>query len=234
MAVLKITSGPEEGRVLELEVGENVIGRGPDARIVIGHASVSKRHASVYAECRWFVSDLDSKNLTLHNNAEVELGKPCELAHGDRLAFGEVTAVFAPQAPSRALEEAGEALEAANRSIASLRAELEACRLADVERDAALAARDEALARRDAEYAELLRRVDPDAYLTRAQFEEEKRAFELAVKADAQRQIDAFSRRALDLEQRYVKASAAQETLQRQLQAREDQLRLATERLAAR
>lgn len=234
MAVLRITSGPDAGRVIDLEVGDNVVGRGVDVRVYLAHSSVSKRHARLYADCKWFIADLDSKNLTLHNNAEVERGKPCELENGDRLSFGEITAVFDLETPSSALDEAGRALEAATRSLTSLRAELEAARIRLRERDEEVAVRDAALARAESDYDDLLKRVDPSAYLTREQFEEEKQRFETTVKSDAQRQIDAFSRRALDLEQRYVRATASVETLQRQVQERDEQLRVLNDRLKPR
>jgi len=217
MSVLRITNGTQEGVEIDLEIGETLIGRVPDARVFLDDETVSPRHARLLAELHWYVEDLDSKNLTLHNNAEVVPGERSELQHGDRLAFGRVQCVIDLDQETEAIEEAAAALDKAQSVINSLRAELAGVRLSLKDHEAAIKTRDAALLDAQQTMKELAKNLDPNLYLTREQFDAERAKIEAAIQADAKRQIDAMNRRNLELEQRYVKLMTENETLTRKL-----------------
>jgi len=87
-----------------LESGTTTLGRHPDSVIVLDCPSVSGHHALIeLQEDGCFVSDQQSSNGTQVNGANIEEAK---LANGDRVAFGDIQAVFyAGSAPSDANEE---------------------------------------------------------------------------------------------------------------------------------
>jgi hypothetical protein len=75
----------DEGDVL-------TIGRHPDSIVRLENASVSGHHATMNRhEDGWYVRDIGSSNGTRVNGAEIEEAK---LADGDRVAFGDVQAVY--------------------------------------------------------------------------------------------------------------------------------------------
>lgn len=80
-------------RTIELLEGENVIGRDPDVRVSIDHASVSRRHARIsIVKGRAAIEDLGSRNGTFRGGQRVEAVS--ELEDGDIIALGPVTLVF--------------------------------------------------------------------------------------------------------------------------------------------
>ena len=87
-----------------LESGTTTLGRHPDSVIVLDCPSVSGHHALIELQddgC--YVSDQQSSNGTRVNGAIIEEAK---LAEGDRVAFGDIQAVFyAGDAPSAEPEE---------------------------------------------------------------------------------------------------------------------------------
>lgn len=217
MPVLRITNGSQEGVEIDLEIGVNLVGRVPEARVFLDDETVSPRHARLTAQLHWYVEDLESKNLTLHNKAEVEPGERIEVEHGDRLEFGGVQCEIDLDQETEAIEEAAAALDKAQGVINSLRAELAAARLSLKDHEAAIKARDAALLDAQATMKELVKSLDPNLYLTREQFDAERAKIEAAVQADAKRQIDAMNRRNMELEQKYVKLMTENETLARKL-----------------
>lgn len=82
--------GGEETRLAE---GANVVGREPQASVVIPHPSVSREHARVEVDgtCAW-VEDLGSKNGTFRG--ETRLSGRTLLADGDELRFGAVRVTY--------------------------------------------------------------------------------------------------------------------------------------------
>jgi DNA-binding winged helix-turn-helix (wHTH) protein len=81
------------GRRLRLHAGENLIGRTPDAEVVLDVANISRRHAVIVvsdgsAELR----DLGSTNGTRANDRLLE--GPLTIADGDRIVVGKVTLVY--------------------------------------------------------------------------------------------------------------------------------------------
>lgn len=80
--------------VVTLDDEEEVvtIGRHPDSLVTLTNASVSSHHATIKKrEKGFYVNDLGSSNGTRVNGAEVE---EALLNDGDRVAFGDVQAVF--------------------------------------------------------------------------------------------------------------------------------------------
>src|SRR2546430_14105907 len=69
------------------------IGRQAGAHLLIGDASVSRRHAIIsYINRQYMVQDLGSTNGTFVNNERVELAKPCIVRPNDILRFGNAVA----------------------------------------------------------------------------------------------------------------------------------------------
>lgn len=92
MATLAVLS---EGKTIvhELIPGKNVIGRLPDCPIVIGHPTVSGRHAVIYVEGDEFsLEDTGSRNGTFVNGCRVS--ERVQLNHNDVVRFGDATTRF--------------------------------------------------------------------------------------------------------------------------------------------
>lgn len=87
---LRVTEGPRELRGTRVTLtGPVVIGRSPDADIVIADDFVSSRHARVVPSGEDVVlEDLGSTNGTVLNGAL--LGAPAELSSGDEITLGTV------------------------------------------------------------------------------------------------------------------------------------------------
>ena len=217
MPLLRIRNGTQEGVEIDLEIGENLVGRAAEARVFLEDATVSARHAMLFAKVEWYVQDLGSENLTLLNNAEVETEHPAPIVHGDKLSFGGVEATLDVEAETSAIDEAAAALDKAQSTITSMRAELAGAKMMLKQHEAAVKTRDEALVDAQATLKELARSLDPNMYLTREQFDAERLKIETAVQAEAKRQIDAMNRRNSELEVRYVKLMTENETLARKL-----------------
>jgi pSer/pThr/pTyr-binding forkhead associated (FHA) protein len=104
MATLVFYLDEETSMTHVLESGTTTLGRHPDSVIVLDCPSVSGHHALIeLQEDGCFVSDQQSSNGTQVNGTNIEEAK---LADGDRVAFGDIQAVFyAGSAPSDASEE---------------------------------------------------------------------------------------------------------------------------------
>jgi DNA-binding winged helix-turn-helix (wHTH) protein len=73
--------------------GENLIGRGEEARVRLEHEKVSRRHAKIIVRGdRAVLEDLGSKNGTWLNGKRVST--PAQLADGNEIIIGPVTLVF--------------------------------------------------------------------------------------------------------------------------------------------
>ncbi len=77
------------GQEHALESGEQIVGRGVEAAVVVDHEDVSRRHARItVSDQRVLVEDLDSKNGVFFNGTRVT--EPTVVSHGDRLSLGRV------------------------------------------------------------------------------------------------------------------------------------------------
>ena len=84
----------EDGTTLThaLDEGTTTIGRHPDSVVVLEFPSVSGHHATLeLSESGCFLTDLKSSNGTRVNGVEIE---EAQLHDGDRIAFGDVQAVY--------------------------------------------------------------------------------------------------------------------------------------------
>ncbi len=84
-----------DGSVIEREINatEFRIGKGPQNDVILNDASVSGTHAMItFADGRFMLSDLGSRNGTLLNEARVTEARP--LAHGDLIKMGHCTITF--------------------------------------------------------------------------------------------------------------------------------------------
>ncbi len=89
-ARFKLTSDDNE---FPLAVGENVIGRGPDATVRIDDPEVSRRHATIKVEGDVAIlHDLGSKNGTFLRGERVV--EPARLANADEIRIGISVATF--------------------------------------------------------------------------------------------------------------------------------------------
>jgi DNA-binding winged helix-turn-helix (wHTH) protein len=89
-ASYRVTRGRQE---FVLQTGENLIGRDPDARVLIDHASVSRRHARVVIERGQAVlEDLQSRNGTFLNGQRIVGAAP--LLPGAVIGLGPITLTF--------------------------------------------------------------------------------------------------------------------------------------------
>lgn len=84
-------SGPDL-RMLEIDTEGAVLGRSVSCDVVLGHDSVSRRHASITRQGeRWIVSDLASRHGTVVNAQELTANTPMPLAHRDVVRIGPWT-----------------------------------------------------------------------------------------------------------------------------------------------
>jgi pSer/pThr/pTyr-binding forkhead associated (FHA) protein len=82
-----IVEGDAEGTEFELEEQSVVVGRAPDADIVLEDPAISQHHAAFERTLEGYrVRDLKSTNGTRVNGASVQAA---ELKHGDRVELGE-------------------------------------------------------------------------------------------------------------------------------------------------
>lgn len=90
--VLKVLSGPLEGREYRLTNELYVIGRDPESDIVIDQREVSRKHAKIVRMAsEYLLTDLSSANGIFVNNLKLERSV---LAHGDVFQIGSCVFQF--------------------------------------------------------------------------------------------------------------------------------------------
>ena len=91
-ASLEVIHLGEKGRVIELEEGEVLIGRGPECKIQLPDSNVSRKHARVvFRNEEYHVEDLGSTNGTYVNGIKV---LKCVLRRHDQIDIGAVKILF--------------------------------------------------------------------------------------------------------------------------------------------
>src|SRR5262245_56454621 len=89
LSLLVLTSGKQEGKVLEIKLPQFLIGRDPQCHLRPASALISKRHcALIQKEGKVFIRDFGSTNGTYVNDERVEGER--ELHHDDQLKVGPV------------------------------------------------------------------------------------------------------------------------------------------------
>lgn len=84
---LLVVEGPLRGVSVPLKESGVLLGRNPEATLVLEDDYASGRHARVYAEGRdWYVEDLGSTNGTLVNGSAID--RPEKLQDGTQLRIG--------------------------------------------------------------------------------------------------------------------------------------------------
>ena len=87
-------NGEHKGEDFRLVEGQQVIGSGADANILLRDATISGRHASVrYKDQKFYLTDLDSSNGTYLNDADASISRE-ELKDNDMVRFGDATFKF--------------------------------------------------------------------------------------------------------------------------------------------
>ncbi|MBX3437213.1 MAG: SpoIIE family protein phosphatase [Planctomycetaceae bacterium] len=93
MAMLKVVSGDEEGRLLRLDGERTVIGRHPNCQVVLDNASVSRHHAQILeSHGTFYLEDLRSRNGTFLNGAPLE--SRTQLSDGDQIRVCDIVLAF--------------------------------------------------------------------------------------------------------------------------------------------
>ena len=110
MAVLKQVSGDLAGRLVDLKGDVTVIGRLPECDIILALNGVSRKHAEIRkAGSGYVVVDLESRNKTLLNDAELKGGVEHRLKENDRIGICGVEFVYDPVEPARTVDAAPDA-----------------------------------------------------------------------------------------------------------------------------
>lgn len=85
---LTVTAGPLTGTTLPLKSSGTLVGRNPEAALVLDDDFASGRHARIFQQGRdWFVEDLGSTNGTFLDNAK--LTSPAPVGAGSVLRIGK-------------------------------------------------------------------------------------------------------------------------------------------------
>ncbi len=91
-ALLTVIGDDLEADYFILTGEEALIGRSPDASVLLDDVTVSRQHAKITKESNsWVINDLRSLNGTYLNRERVEKGK---LSDGDELQVGKFRFVF--------------------------------------------------------------------------------------------------------------------------------------------
>ncbi len=86
--------GEQKGEDFRIRDGQNILGSGPEADIVIRDGTVSSRHASLRCkDSRFYLTDLDSSNGTYLNNASEPIARE-ELRDNDVVRIGAISLKF--------------------------------------------------------------------------------------------------------------------------------------------
>lgn len=86
--------GEQKGEDFRIRDGQNILGSGAEADIVIRDGTVSSRHASLrYKDHRFYLTDLDSTNGTFLNDASESLARE-ELKDNDTVRLGAISLKF--------------------------------------------------------------------------------------------------------------------------------------------
>ena len=97
MAVLEHATGDLAGTVVDLKNDLTVIGRLPECDIILVTNGVSRRHAEIRkVGSPFFVVDLDSRNKTFVNDAELKGRVEHPLKENDRIKICDIEFVFHP------------------------------------------------------------------------------------------------------------------------------------------
>ena len=99
---------------MELEPGSYIIGRSPYAHIIVPDKLVSRRHARVfYANNKWYIEDLGSKNGTILDDNDIRNAGPVELRGEHDLILGTtiIKVRVVPAGPAGKGEEEAKAKE---------------------------------------------------------------------------------------------------------------------------
>jgi serine phosphatase RsbU (regulator of sigma subunit)/pSer/pThr/pTyr-binding forkhead associated (FHA) protein len=100
MAILKRANGEPAGQIIELKGELTLIGRAPECQIILDPNGVSRKHAQIRKVGDSYVlSDLNSRNKTLLNNAELKAGNNHTLKPGDRINICDVEFIYYLVAP---------------------------------------------------------------------------------------------------------------------------------------
>lgn len=106
MPKMTLLLGRKTLQVHDLDRDRVLVGRDPEADVVIDNASVSRRHVEIRREeGGWVVEDLGSSNGTFVGGEEIDAPRP--LAEGDEIGIGKFAIVFGREVAGEASPSAG-------------------------------------------------------------------------------------------------------------------------------
>ena len=93
MAILRVLSGDETGRVMPLSEERTILGRHPNCQVVLDNASVSRHHAQILeSHGTFYLEDLRSRNGTFLNGQQLD-GRTL-LSDGDQIRVCDIVVGF--------------------------------------------------------------------------------------------------------------------------------------------
>lgn len=88
-------AGPSVGNAFVLSRSEVLVGRNPDANVVLSDPTVSWQHARLSGHgAAWTIADLGSTNGTRVNGERIEPNREVPVDPGAEIAFGEAVVRF--------------------------------------------------------------------------------------------------------------------------------------------
>jgi PAS domain S-box-containing protein len=109
MAMLKILTGSNAGKFIDLDSEPVVVGRSHECRIRVLDEAVSRRHAQViYEDGRFLLEDLESRNGTFLNGRKVT--SRTLLAHRDQFTIADTSLEFRDDTVASQMEAVGQAV----------------------------------------------------------------------------------------------------------------------------
>jgi len=86
---LEVVAGPDEGLIIPLQPGEQILGRSADLAICLADTSISRTHAQIIVEGEKIsIQDLASRNGVYVNGIRVKQFEPTPLAHRAEIRIG--------------------------------------------------------------------------------------------------------------------------------------------------
>lgn len=113
--LLVLTTGKQEGKLIEIKLPQFLIGRDPQCHLRPASPMISKRHcAFIQRDDKAFIRDFGSTNGTFVNDERVEGER--ELRHDDQVKVGPITFAVRLEVPAK---PAGQTPAPATRPVAS-------------------------------------------------------------------------------------------------------------------
>ncbi len=114
MWALRVLTGPQQGTIVVLKSGKNIVGRSANCTLQVHAAGVSKEHAEIHVQSeKIFIVDLHSANGTYINGVKIQNGI---LKVGDKVGIHDILldVIAVPASTAKQIQSVGQALPGAN------------------------------------------------------------------------------------------------------------------------